>query len=106
MKTFKLTLYKDSGKYYSDDTIYTIEAGYVDVRSLVIEEYKNKWDGYITVHELQEDGHLQPIRLITKEELNTLSHPNTTSSIEKRNKENTITSSHEYKKGRGWSSSI
>lgn len=66
----QFTRYKLTGKFYDIEYLTIEEQGYVDVRQLAIERYKDKWDGYITVHEIQTDGFEQPMRLITKEELN------------------------------------
>lgn len=65
----EISRWKETGKYYDMECIYIPIEGYFDAREYIIEKYKGKWDGYITVNEVQEDGFLMPLRLVTKEEL-------------------------------------
>lgn len=67
-----ITRYKSTGKYYDELSIIAPESTYLDNTALKIvreTEPIKKWDGYITIHEVQADGFELPIRLLTNSEL-------------------------------------
>jgi len=64
----KITKYKSTGKWYSDEIIEAPEKYRTDILSFIKIYYAN-YDGHIAVFELMEDGHEQPIRLVTKFEM-------------------------------------